>query len=781
MNAPSRLQADGQEIARFAEALFRYAEEGTVVSLRAFYDCKDGVFAVESHAITADTGALAEAATRLANRCAAADAPVVFCPPIATFSDARNATEKNLANGLALSVECDQKPATARAKLESLLGPATVIVASGGEWTDPETGEVQDKLHLHWRLNEPTRDAEGHVLLKLARTLATRLVGGDASNKPVVHPIRWPGSWHRKASPRLARIVSLTDREIDLQDALERLQDAVGAMPSETASTASSGEPGGEERQTAELVRAVLTAEDYHAPLVALAMRYLQGGMPDAQAVLTLRGLMLAVPEASRDMKDDTAQPGRWQARFDDIPRAVRTAREKIGAAAQDAKQAGGLDALDFSRFRLDVLTEGAPPPQRFLLAPLMPLGVVGLLFGPGGVGKSLAALDLCMLVAERGRITGTVNHVTGPLGGIVPPEAAGASVFLTLEDSKDELHRRTATLDPEGRRKDLPCYVLPAIELPDFDPALVRTEGRTAALTAFAREGLDRLLGNIARGTGKPVRLLVLDPAGDFMDADENAAEAVKPLMRCLRGIAQRHGCTILLLGHVAKGMDGDAPSMRGSGAWVANSRFAYALWQPKKDEAESHARKLGCAPGAVVCGNLVKANHAGAPVNVQRWFRRDATGRLIDTTPAAPDRGHDDAALLALLVHACGEAAAAGLPFTVTGLPGLYQGRADLPGELAELSKARLEALGNAALAARRLVKARNNQAQGTTKYLDLPDGPLARGEAVEMVMGSRRAALARYRAKKAAAGAAPSGDGEALEDDAPAVAEGPVADAA
>lgn len=230
MKAPSRLQADGQEIARFAEALFRYAEEGTFVSLRAFYDDRDQVFAVQGHALTADIGALAAAATGLADRCAVADAPVVFCPPIATFFDARNATEKNLANGLALSVECDQTPAPARAKLESLIGPATAVVASGGEWTDPETGEVQGKLHLHWRLNEPTRDAEGHALLKLARTLATRLVGGDASNKPIVHPIRWPGSWHRKGTPRLARIVSMTDHEIDLQEAVERLQDAAGAL-----------------------------------------------------------------------------------------------------------------------------------------------------------------------------------------------------------------------------------------------------------------------------------------------------------------------------------------------------------------------------------------------------------------------------------------------------------------------------------------------------------------------------------------------------------------------
>jgi hypothetical protein len=82
-----------------------------------------------------------------------------------------------------------------------LLGPATLVVRSGGSWIDDQSGEVQDKLHLHWRLTEPTRDSATHAALKRARALAAALVGGDRSNAPTVHPIRWPGSWHRKDRP----------------------------------------------------------------------------------------------------------------------------------------------------------------------------------------------------------------------------------------------------------------------------------------------------------------------------------------------------------------------------------------------------------------------------------------------------------------------------------------------------------------------------------------------------------------------------------------------------
>jgi hypothetical protein len=56
------------------------------------------------------------------------------------------------------------------------------------------------------------------------RSSAARLVGGDTSNNPIVHPIRWPGSWHRKATPRLCEIIiAEPDVEIALTDAIAAL------------------------------------------------------------------------------------------------------------------------------------------------------------------------------------------------------------------------------------------------------------------------------------------------------------------------------------------------------------------------------------------------------------------------------------------------------------------------------------------------------------------------------------------------------------------------------
>jgi hypothetical protein len=397
-------------------------------------------------------------------------------------------------------------------------------------------------------------------------------------------------------------------------------------------------------------------------------------------------------------------------------------------------------------------MTEGLPPNQEYLLRPLIPLGKVGLIFGAGGIGKSLVALMLCLLVATRGRFGEVVLGGFTVLGSQVPLEAAGASIFLTLEDDTAEVHRRIVGLDPEGRRHGAPCYVIPATDLPAFDPVLVVPDGRRAALTAFAQDGLDRLLRTVADRAGEPVRLLVLDPAGDFLNADENDATFVKRLMRHLRNIAHRHACTIILLGHVAKGVDVNNPTMRGSSAWIANSRFAYALWKPTKDEAARLAREVGQDPETLVWGSLVKANHAGAPIDRQRLFsRQSATGELLDQTSRLASHRPTEEHLLAQLAGACAECAAAGLPFTVSGMAGLYTGRSDLPEPLASMSKHQLEMLGNKALDKHLLVKARTTETQASPKFLDVPDGPLAIGVDVPLFQGSRREALERYRAAR------------------------------
>jgi hypothetical protein len=232
------LEPDRDQIEIFTEALFRHAGRDGFVSVRAFLENGGAAFRISPVALKGGLRFLIEVAEDDVRRAAQHPQKVVFCPPLAVFSNKDRAREVDIVLGLVLSVECDQHPHEATTKLEGILGPATIVAASGGKWVDPQTGELHDKLHLHWRLRSPARGSD-LAKLKQARDLAARIVGGDPSNKSICHPIRWPGSWHRKAEPVLCAIKTADpDAEIDLESALAALSANVpAAVASSKAAT----------------------------------------------------------------------------------------------------------------------------------------------------------------------------------------------------------------------------------------------------------------------------------------------------------------------------------------------------------------------------------------------------------------------------------------------------------------------------------------------------------------------------------------------------------------
>lgn len=223
----TELKPDKEALRNFVYTMFRHAGNEGYASLRSFVEGDTKSFRITPVGLDGGPGFICEAAADDAYRAANALERVVFCPPLAIFLHPNNAKQSNLLAGLALSVECDERAHSAVAALEELLGPATAIVRSGGCWTDPETNQVEDKLHIHFRIAGSARGPEALTKLKRARELATAIVGGDPSNVPVVHCIRWPGSFHRKGDPKPCVCKTLNpDAEIDLDTALAALEAA---------------------------------------------------------------------------------------------------------------------------------------------------------------------------------------------------------------------------------------------------------------------------------------------------------------------------------------------------------------------------------------------------------------------------------------------------------------------------------------------------------------------------------------------------------------------------
>ena len=299
------------------------------MSLRAFHEGEDKVFRVSPvKVLDGNLKFLVDVAEDDARRAAQDPKRIVFCPPLCTFRERKGAGEADLVEGLTLSVEVDQNPEAARAKLEPLLGPATVAVRSGGIWQS--NGTAYDKMHLHWRLAEPAQGKEQLAKLKRAREIAAHLVGADPTTVPICHPMRWAGSWHRKAEPRPCEIIpsaSNFDHEIDLDEALAKLEPFAPAPAPSSGNGAAPPQPGGDWDV---LVANILRGEGLHKSITRLAMKLLASGMSEPAAVNHLRALMVQ-SQAPRDE--------RWQKRFEYIPRAVRSAAKKLAKSEEPAPE----------------------------------------------------------------------------------------------------------------------------------------------------------------------------------------------------------------------------------------------------------------------------------------------------------------------------------------------------------------------------------------------------------------------------------------------------------
>jgi hypothetical protein len=396
--------------------------------------------------------------------------------------------------------------------------------------------------------------------------------------------------------------------------------------------------------------------------------------------------------------------------------------REELPEPEQEAP------ALAFNLTDWNVATAfaGSAPRQRSLVSGSIPMGVAALLAAAGDTGKSYTALELCDRVS-MGPAPGPERPI---LGGLV--ETYGAAVLVTAEDAKGPVHRRLRALDPDGsraRQRQHPFYVVP---LPDAGGpiALVTQERGRLTITEQYWALREQLLKipNLA--------LVVLDPLQVFVHADVNADPMVAAFVMALfNRLAAETGATVIALHHVRK--DKDAPKnlqearhlIRGTSALVDQSRVAVVLWVPSEADIRKACRqlKVDYAPNAIVLGGVVKANDGASR---KTWtLHRQPNGLLRDMSAEAASSRAGTAKLEEQLVEAIGKAAGAGRPFTKTGINGLYQRRAELGEELAAVGKHRLEEVAQALEQAGRIVAA---LASGTAvKWLDVPDGPFAKGE--------------------------------------------------
>lgn len=244
------------------------------------------------------------------------------------------------------------------------------------------------------------------------------------------------------------------------------------------------------------------------------------------------------------------------------------------------------------------------PKPLDFVL-PGLPVGCVGALVSPGGVGKSMLALQLAM------QISGGPDWIgLGNLG-------RGAVLYLPAEDPWPVLHQRLFALGG-GLDAELRANV-------ERDLRLISLQGASPNV-------LDSNWWEAIAMWAEGVRLVVIDTLRRFHDADENAACAMTQVLGQLERLAMLKGCAVLFVHHTSKSAAfqeaGDLQqASRGSSVLVDNVRWqAYLATMTKKE-----AQKLGVSvekSQLYVRFGVSKSNY-GPPLP-ERWLERKDGGVL-------------------------------------------------------------------------------------------------------------------------------------------------------
>ena len=193
---------------------------------------------------------------------------------------------------------------------------------------------------------------------------------------------------------------------------------------------------------------------------------------------------------------------------------------------------------------------DSEPPPREWLVDGLIPRGTVTSLYGDGGTGKSLLALQLAVDVATGGKWIGKATVV-------------GGSLFISAEDDQDELHRRVRDVADSGFLSvgELTNIHLRSLAGEDALLATLATNGGINPSDLF--DEIDRYAAETAPD------LIVLDTLADLFPGNENDRGQARQFIGLLRGLAIRHNAAVLLLAHPSLSGMNSGTGAGGNTAW--------------------------------------------------------------------------------------------------------------------------------------------------------------------------------------------------------------------
>jgi hypothetical protein len=240
------------------------------------------------------------------------------------------------------------------------------------------------------------------------------------------------------------------------------------------------------------------------------------------------------------------------------------------------------FDTFSWHKHKLDVANaiKSPPPPLQYVVGnlPFEP-GSFGLIIGPDGSRKSWLALHAAVSAAAGLEVA----------GGLWPARGSGRVVYVTTEDSTNELWRRlhtmsvvlSDTLDASSLSENLDILPISQTErgmtlVSDTPNGPVETKD-LAYLIDFSRGAY----------------LIVIDPVADFVDGDDSSDRIGRATVNALRRLSRETLAGVLAIGHQNKtsmlNRDTHQQSLRGSSRVAAGARWVVTL-QPLGIDAKKY-----------------------------------------------------------------------------------------------------------------------------------------------------------------------------------------------
>lgn len=687
-------------------------------------------------------------------------------------------------------------------KLQALvnhIGRATFVVRSGGT-----TDQGFPKLHIHYVLDEPC--AEPWKVAYIREQLAMR-VGGDLSFKRIPQIIRVPGTLYDKEGKYCT--VELVEYNEDIELSIAHLEEVLDinwnalnpqsmwAQKELHANGKSKDERDARIKQVmSEEIHAGSTNEDtrfsrfteyagYNIRQARIGRFTVEEALDDLQSWVAHKMVPPWAPDRVLSEfknllgRDKMAHPDTWAERHRPIAHLLpkMTVTETVPdlkdlkpdqvvpvqydpvvtqpaqqpAAAND--EASPLQSWSIGDFDVGKLYQGEAPPERYLVENMISFNQVHALVADGGIGKTYLGLELAL------RMAAGKDMVDNRFLGFNVLESC-VSIVLTVEDGKDDIHRRLVAIDPDASLRKAAqgsCFIVPVKEQILGGLMLVEKDARGNHIASASWKFVLQKIGEILKGRAEPA-FVIIDTYSATHHGDENSTVGTVEWFRSAGMLSSYYNAAIMVMHHVRK-TDPDkeikTPSefrqaIRGSIAFPASCRAVFGIWE--MPNSDSILKELPREKGARLFNMGIVKQNGGADWSDRSdprypepmiTLRRLGNGKLIYdalihekrisiTTDKKEREAADKIQLKAAIIYACRWYAENAWALTEKLMS--REAEKFFPKEIHEVPAAKIKKAITELVKAGTLKEIKIKARGGTFTVYDMPEGPYTLGQQVD-----------------------------------------------